>query len=192
MCVIQGHPHGDARHLCHAIADAYAEGAQAGGWHVHRLGVSAMDPPVFRNPADFATAPPVGIVAAQEAIKASEHVVVIFPLWLGTMPAMVKAFFEQVCRNGFAIQNSEGAAWPKQMLRGKTARVIVTMGMPSLAYRFMFGAHGVRCLSKSILGLAGMKPVRETLVGGVGALNPAKSSALLDHMRKLGRNAARA
>lgn len=59
------------------------------------------------------------------------------------------------------------------------------MGMPALAYRFMFGAHGVRSFEKSILGMSGVKPVRETLIGGVGALDAAKAAALLARMRRL-------
>lgn len=187
VCIIQGHPHAVANHLCHAIADSYAEGAAFKGAQVQRVDIATIDPAVFRDPAEFATAPPDNILAAQKAIAAADHIVVVFPLWLGTMPAMVKAFFEQICRNGFAIQNEKGSSWPRQMLKGKTARVIVTMGMPSLAFRLMFGGHGVRCLSKSILGMAGIKPVRETLIGGVGDLKPTTSAKLLKRVRALGR-----
>jgi putative NADPH-quinone reductase len=102
------------------------------------------------------------------------------------MPAVVKGFFEQLCRHDFAITNDPKGGWPKQMLKGKSARVIVTMGMPSAAYRVFFGAHGVRGFESGILGMAGIKPVRETLVGGVGALNASRSEALLARIRRLG------
>ena len=39
---------------------------------------------------------------AQRAIASAEHIVIFFPLWLGTMPALLKAFLEQVLRPGFA------------------------------------------------------------------------------------------
>lgn len=187
VCIVQGHPHAATKHLCHAIADAYAEGAASEGARIERIDIAAVDPQIFRDPAEFMTPPPASVLAAQRAIGRADHVVIVFPLWLGTMPAMVKAFFEQVCRNGFAIQNSEGSSWPRQMLKGKTARVVVTMGMPSFAFRLVFGAHGVRCLSKSLLGMAGMKPVRNSLIGGVGALDPASAARLLDRFHRLGR-----
>lgn len=190
VCILQGHPHGSAVHLCHAIADAYAEGAISVGAKVHRIDLGKMEISLLRDPADFVTAPPAAIAAAQEAVAASQHLVIIFPLWLGTMPAVVKTFFEQLCRNGFAIQNDGAGGFPKQMLKGRSARIIVTMGMPSLAYRFMFGAHGVRGFIGSILGLSGVKPAHDTLVGGVGALNPERTRRLLKKATRLGERLA--
>ena len=187
VCIVQGHPHGTGKHLCHAIADAYADGARAARADVRRIDLGAMDIPLFRDPADFLDPPPGPIAAAQEAIKASDHLVVIYPLWLGTMPALVKAFFEQLCRKGFAIEADAKGGWPKQMLKGRSARVIVTMGMPAAAYKMMFGAHGVRGFESGILGMAGIKPIRETLIGGVGTLNRNRSEALLARIRRLGK-----
>jgi putative NADPH-quinone reductase len=187
VCVLQGHPHGERKHLCHAIADAYADGAKSAGAKIKRIDLGAMDIPMLRDPADFGKPPIESVVAAQQAIKASQHLVVVYPLWLGTMPAVVKAFFEQLCRNKFAIEADSKGGWPRQMLKGKSARVIVTMGMPAAAYKLMFGAHGVRGFESSILGMGGIKPIRETLIGGVGDLSRDKSEALLARMRKLGK-----
>lgn len=187
VCILQGHPQPTGKHLCHAIGEAYAKGAREAGADVSIVDIGAIDVPMLRNPEDFVSAPPPQIIAAQEAISNAQHLVVIFPLWLGTMPALVKAFFEQLSRNGFAIRAQDGSQWPQQMLKGKSARIIVTMGMPSFAFRWMFGAHGVRTLSKSVLEMSGIKPVRETFVGGVGALNPSSSAKLLERFRLLGR-----
>lgn len=190
VCIIQGHPDATGRHLCHALGDAYAEGARSAGLEVSRVDIGAMDLAFLRNPAEFALAPDQPVKEAQEKITNASHLVVIFPLWLGTMPALVKCFFEHVCRNNFAMAVDPRGGFPKQNLAGRTARVIVTMGMPAIAYRFMFAAHGVRTLSRSILGMAGIRPVRETLVGGVGALAPEASAALVRQMRHLGARAA--
>jgi putative NADPH-quinone reductase len=189
VCILQGHPH-SGKHLCHAIAEAYADGAKTAGARVRRIDLGKLDIPMLRNPADFASPPPEQIVAAQEAVTASNHLVVIYPLWLGTMPAVVKAFFEQLSRNEFAIKADAKGGWPRQMLKGKSARVIVTMGMPAAAYKLMFGAHGVRGFESGILGMAGIAPVRETLIGGVGALNRTSAEALLARMRRLGEKLA--
>lgn len=190
VCIIQGHPHNEVRHLCHAIADAYADGARAARAEVRRVDLGGMDIPLLRDPADFLSAPPSQIVAAQDAIRASQHIVVVYPLWLGTMPAVVKAFFEHLCRHGFAIEADPKGGWPKQMLKDRSARVIVTMGMPASAYKLFFGAHGVRGFESGILGMAGIKPIRETLLGGVGALNRNRSEALLARIRALGKQLA--
>lgn len=187
LCIIQGHPDGSEKHLCHAIADAYASGARKSGAIVHTIDLGNMDIPMLRRPIDFASQPNEQIVSAQRAVSAAEHLLIVFPLWLGTMPALVKSFFEQLSRNGFAIQANAKSAWPRQMLKGKTARVVVPMGMPAFAYRWMFGAHGVRAFQKSILEMSGIKPARVTYVGGVGGLNDAKTQHLLAKMELLGK-----
>jgi putative NADPH-quinone reductase len=186
ICIVQGHPDHRNRHLCHALAEAYADGAKRGGATVRWLELAGLDIPLLRNPADFAKPPPESIVRAQEQLKACDHIVVVYPLWLGTMPAMVKAFFEQVCRGHFANTPKGMKEWPQQMLKGKSARVIVTMGMPAAAYRLLFGADGVRGFESGILGMAGVKPIRETLIGGAGELSGAKAKALLQRMHSLG------
>ena len=126
---------------------------------------------------------------ARDAIVAAEHVVVIFPLWLGTMPALVKSFFEQVMRPGIAFEYRK-QGFPRQLLAGRSARLVVTMGMPALIYRWYFRAHGLRGFERNILRFVGMKPVRETLIGGVGSAGEARRRNWLDRMRKYGRRLA--
>ena len=80
---------------------------------------------------------PAALAPARDAIVAAEHIVIVFPLWLGTMPALVKAFFEQAMRPGIAFEYRK-QGFPKQLLAGRSARLVVTMGMPALIYRWYF------------------------------------------------------
>ena len=102
------------------------------------------------------------------------------------MPALLKAFIEQVMRPGVALEYREHG-FPKGLLAGRSARIVVTMGMPALIYRWYFRAHGVRGLERSVLKFAGMKPVRETLLGMVDAASDAKRRRWLDRLRDYGR-----
>ncbi|MFX6048573.1 NAD(P)H-dependent oxidoreductase, partial [Acinetobacter baumannii] len=80
------------------------------------------------------------------------------------MPALFKGFLEQIFRPGFAMEyRKEG--FPKGLLAGRSARIIVTMGMPVLLYRWYFGAYGVRGFERSMLSFAGVKPIRESFFG---------------------------
>ena len=189
ICLVNGHPHNSSKHLCPAIADAYAKGARGAGGKLRRIDLARLDIPFLRDSADFATPPPKAILECQEAIRAADHLVVIYPLWLGSMPALVKSFFEQLSRNEFALAASEKGGWPRKMLKGKSARVIVTMGMPSAAYKVFFGAHGVKSFESAILGMSGFKPIRETLIGGAGELDDKRAKTLLDRMEALGASA---
>jgi putative NADPH-quinone reductase len=189
ITIIQGHPDPRQHHFGHALADAYAKGAEEAGHGVRRLEVAQLEFPLMRTKEDFETAaPPESIRQAQEAIRWADHLVIIYPLWLGMMPAVLKAFFEQVFRPGFAMEYGGPSRMPKKLLTGKTARIMVTMGMPALIYRWYFGAHGSKALKRSILTLAGITPVRETLLGMVDGLTVAKRERWIEKIRELGRN----
>jgi putative NADPH-quinone reductase len=104
VVVIQGHPDPAGGHLCHALADAYATGAASGGQTVDRVEVAQLDFPLLRSATEFESgATPPDIKAAQDKIMRADHMVLVYPLWLGTMPALFKAFLEQCFRPGFAL-----------------------------------------------------------------------------------------
>lgn len=132
VAIIQGHPTPDGGHFCHALAEAYAHGARDAGHEVRTVIVAELDFPLLRSKDAWqAGAPPVVIQEAQETIRWAEHLVIIYPLWLGAMPAILKGFFEQVFRPGFAIAKSDSGMLGKKLLKGKSARIVVTMGMPA-------------------------------------------------------------
>jgi len=186
IAVIQGHPDPKARHFGHALADAYVRGAEAKGHEVRRIEVAQLDFPVLRNPIEWASsAPPLELKTAQDIIRWSDHIVVVFPLWLGTMPALLKAFLEQILRPGFALIY-EGHRFPQKGLAGKSARVVVTMGMPAFWYRWFFRAHGVRGLERSIFGFCGIKPVRETFIGLVESKDGRMRAKWLEKLNLMG------
>ena len=186
IALIDGHPDGSPERFCHALANAYAEAAAAGGHAVKRLSLAETDIPFLRSARDWSEGTPTpAIRAAQEAIGWADHLVIIYPLWLGAMPALLKAFFEQIGRPGFAIARGKPTLSPG-LLKGKSARIVVTMGMPALIYRFFFRAHSLKSLERNILKFCGIGPIRETLIGSVEA-SAEKREAWLVELRRLGR-----
>jgi putative NADPH-quinone reductase len=186
VVIIQGHPDPAGGHLCNALADAYAEGAQSAGHNVARVEIARIDFPLLRTQAEFEQGPtPASLVAAQQAIVSAQHIVIVFPLWLGTMPALLKGFLEQVVRPGVAFAY-EPNGLPRKLLGGRSARIIVTMGTPAFIYRWYFMAHGLRALERNILNFVGIKPVRESLLGSVGSGGAARRLKWLAKMRSLG------
>jgi len=187
VVLIQGHPDPAGGHLCHGLADAYAEGAVAGGHALDRIEVAQLDFPLLRSATEFekGTTPP-DIKAAQGAIMRADHIVMIYPLWLGTMPALFKGFLEQCFRPGFAL-DADGK-WD-ELLAGKSARIVITMGMPAPFYRWYYGAHSLKSLERNILGFVGIAPIRETLFGGVETVSDARRAKWLRKMEALGRKA---
>lgn len=189
IAIIDGHPDPDGDRYCHALAGAYASGAAEGAHAVKRITVAELDVPLLRSQCDWdhgATTNALG--AAQRDIAWASHLVIIYPLWLGSMPAMLKAFFEQVFRPGFAIEPDPSKMWAK-LLTGRSARVVVTMGMPAWMYRWYFFAHSLKSLERNILAFVGIGPIKETLIGGIGAMDQESCKHHLETMRVLGREA---
>lgn len=187
IVMIQGHPDGQTRHFCHALADEYAKGCDDGGHEVRRIEVAQLEFPLLRTKEDFEQGlPPDSIKLAQDAIRWADHLVIVYPLWLGSMPALLKAFFEQVFRPGVAFEYQASGQMAKKLFTGKSARIVVTMGMPALVYRWFFFAHSLKSLQRNILGFCGIGPMRATLIGRIEGLNERQRAAWLDRLRALG------
>jgi len=191
IVVIQGHPDPRRHHFCHVLADAYVEGARVARHRVRIVDVGALDFPVLRSQEDWQSGKPLPVIrAAQGDIAWAHHLVILFPLWLGTMPALLKAFLEQVFRPGFAVSDAQdGRMWEK-LLAGKSARIVVTMGMPALVYRWYFRAHGVKSLERNILAFSGIGPIKETLIGRVGDKSSTRRLQWILRLQALGRDGA--
>ncbi len=187
VLIINGHPDPSPKRFCAALCDAYAAGARATGREVRRLEVGALDLPSMRSAEDFVGGPLTpDVQRAQAGIVWADHLVFVHPLWLGAAPALFKTFCEQVFRYGFAIPHpGTQARTPTGLLKGRSARIIVTMGMPALFYRLGFGAFGVRGFERSVLGLSGVRPIRRTLIGQVEGAPEARRRWLME-VRRLG------
>ncbi len=187
ILIINGHPDPDPDRFCAALALAYRDGAMSAGHEVRTLCLGRMSIPLVTSRSDFENeAPPDALQAAQESIRWCDHLVIVHPLWLGGAPALLKAFLEQTFRYGFAIPKPGSKAAMKGLLAGRSARLVVTMGMPALIQRLIFGAFGLRAVERGVLMLAGFRPIRHTLIGGVETLSPEGRQAWLRRMTDLG------
>jgi putative NADPH-quinone reductase len=191
ILLIQGHPDPRGGHFGQALAQAYADGAAEAGHALRRIEVAQLDFPVLRSADDWEHGSlPEALKPAQDDIAWAQHLVVFFPLWLGDMPALLKAFLEQVARPGFAFHDDGNGGFGKKGLAGRSARVVVTMGMPALVYRYFFRAHSLKSLERNVLGFVGIAPVHETLIGMVEHLKTQERERWLGTLRALGRKAA--
>lgn len=185
ITIINGHPHDDPDHFVHALASTYAKAAEA-AHEVRIIQVARLDFPILRDPADWKSGDvPAGLRAVQEDISWADHLVFLYPLWLGDVPALLKAFVEQVSRPGFAIEPGRNGLFRK-LLKGKSARIIVTMGMPAMAYSVFFRGHSVKSLKRNVLNFVGVSPVRISLIGNVES-GAAHRKKWLEKVEKLGR-----
>jgi len=187
ILIIDGHPDQRAGRYVHALSKAYYDGARLGGHEVRSIIVSEIDFPLLRTSDEYqgGTAP-AAIRRCQDLIECAEHVVILFPLWLGSMPALLKGFLEQTLRPGFAFAEASGLGLPKRLLSGRSARIIVTMGMPALFYRWYFRAHSLKSLQRNILRFCGFRPVNACVVGMVESMSQAQRGEWLAKIQELG------
>jgi putative NADPH-quinone reductase len=187
VLVLDGHPDKDRGRLIHALADAYSGGAVAAGHEVRRIDIATLDLHSLTGNADFMQGTPAAMVrSCQEDLAWAGHLVILFPLWLGDMPGLLKILLEQVARPGFAFAPAKGKGLPRKLLRGKSARIIVTMGMPAFFYRWYYRAHSVKSLERNILAFCGIAPVRKMLLGMVEGVSDAQRGRWLESVRTCG------
>ncbi len=190
ILLIQGHPDWQHSHLCHALADAYREGAQAAGHVVQEVTPARLAFPLLGSADDWQRGEvPAALRPVQEAITRADHLMLLYPLWLGDMPALMKGFLEQVARPGFAIAREGRNPLHSGLLGGRSAHVLVTMGMPASLYSIFYRAHSLKCLKRNMLGFVGIAPVRTTVIGSVASMPPARFARYCARMERLGRAA---
>jgi putative NADPH-quinone reductase len=189
IVIVVGHPQTNT--FCQALAEAYREGAATGGHQTTLVALStlAFDPILHSGYRAVQPLEPE-LQAAYEALVACDHLVIIFPLWCGDMPALLKGFIERILQPNLIAREGTANAMNWSIFKNKTARVIMTMGMPVTIYRFWYGGHALKLLVRNILNFIGIKPVRHTLFGMVGTSKPQARDRWIEQVRQLGRQAA--
>jgi putative NADPH-quinone reductase len=188
ILLIQGHPDPAGGHLCHELAAAYVRGVHEGGHELRTADVSGLDFPLLRSSHEWESSPvPPDIAKVQQDILWAQHVVMFFPLWISDIPALLKGFLEQVARPGFAFRRKDDQPFGHKALEGRSARIVVTMGMPSMIYRLVYREHALRALERDVLAFVGFDPVHETLVGLAEALGAEGIAKWRDELHRLGR-----
>jgi putative NADPH-quinone reductase len=174
-----------------ALMKAYADGAREAGAEVKELylGELKFSPFTVATPANPAELEP-DLKSAQNAIAWADHLVFVYPIWWGTIPALLKGFIERTFLPGFAVNFHEKSIWWDKLLTGKSARLIVTLNTPSWFYRWMLGRPGHNTMKKTILEFCGVRPVRITEIGPIKGSTEEKRKGWIEQVRGLGLQSA--
>jgi len=166
ILLILGHPSSES--LCGALAERYAQSALAAGHEVRqlRLGELVFDPVLREGYRQIQTLED-DLSAAQSDILWAEHLTLVYPIWWGGIPALLKGFFDRVLLPGFAFKYRKGKAFPDKLLKGRTAHLLVTMDTPPWYYRLIYRMPGLHEVRKTTLQFCGIKPLRTLTFGPV-------------------------
>lgn len=170
ILVINGNPKKES--LCSALAESYRQGVAESGGQIQLIHLSGLDFDMNLSLGyEKGQEPEPDLAGVQRAIRDASHVVIVSPVWWGTMPAKLKGLFDRVLLPGFAFEYQEGSPFPRKLLKGKTARLIITMDSPVWYYRLILGDPIVKTLGRPTLGLCGIK------VGSVSRFGPVIGSS---------------
>jgi NAD(P)H dehydrogenase (quinone) len=188
IMIVVGHPQHNT--FCEALGNAYRAGAEAVGDSVKLFALAEMQfDPILREGYRREQPLEPDLRAAYDALAACDHLVLIFPLWCGDMPALMKGFIERILQPDLIARENTEHAMNWSIFKGKTARIVMTMGMPVSIYRFWYGGHALKLLKRNILEFIGIKPVRHTLLGMVATTRPETRDRWIDELRELGKTA---
>lgn len=160
ITALDGHPGTDR--LVSAMLDRYLAAAEAAGAVVTRLDLRDMDfDPVLH--VGYKEVQPLepDLERAKAAITDCDHLVVGFPLWWGSQPALLKGFFDRVFLPGFAFKYHKNDPFWDRLLAGRSADVFVTADTPKFYLRLAHRSPVLRSMKGQILGFVGFKPIKQ-------------------------------
>lgn len=180
--------HSQRTSFCEGLGHAYKKGAEAAGHEVELFVLSEMTfDPILRQGYREEQPLEPDLRAAHRSLAQCNHLVLIFPLWCGDMPAILKGFIERVLQPDLIARKDTENEMNWNIFRNKSARIIITMGMPVSIYRYWYRGHALKLLTRNILHFIGIKPVRHTLFGMLGTSTWQTRNRWLAEVEALGR-----
>lgn len=184
--IINGHP--DKESFCFALAESYKKGADSAGADcklVHLIDLN-FNPILTFGYRKISELEP-DLVKIQQEISAADHLVLVYPNWWATFPALLKGFLDRVLVPGFAFKYHENSPFWDKLLAGKTARMIVTMDTPKWYYFLMNKNAGHNAMKIGVLEFCGIKPVKIISFAPVKSSDEAKRKKWLAEVEELGK-----
>lgn len=188
--ILLGHPNKEGT-LSALFADTYEAAARAAGHEVRRanIGDLAFDPVLHKGYREIQQLEP-DLVQVQEDIKWADHFVLVYPLWWGSVPGIVKGMVDRMWLPAFAfrfIKTPDGKStmgWHR-LLKGRTCRLIVLSKNFPFVEHFLFGDY-TSDIANAILRFSGFK-VSCTKVGNSEGLSDTQKTAWMKHISSLAR-----
>jgi len=188
ILVFLGNPTNDS--FSAKIADTYESSARESGFEVERVNIGNMnfDPVLHRGYKEIQQLEP-DLHMIQEKIRWADHIVVVYPNWWCSMPALMKGMFDRMWLPGFAFNFDKETKKLIQRLTEKTARVIIVAGTHSPFMTWWKFGDYTNEISHGILGFAGIK-TKVTAFGPADKVKPEIHEKWIEQVQKLARKGA--
>jgi putative NADPH-quinone reductase len=187
ILVLCAHP--DAETFSGTIADHYQSAAEDAGHTVMRvnLGDLHFDPILHKGYKVIQTLEP-DLLDLQQKFRDADHIMIVYPNWWCTMPALLKGLFDRFWIPGFAFNFNKQTKRIEKHLKGRTARVINVSGSHSpFKMWWLFGDY-TNEIQYGILEFAGIH-TSVTSFGPSERVSDERRAKWLKEVENLGRNA---
>jgi putative NADPH-quinone reductase len=186
--ILLGHPDAGPEPMSRQLADAYEAAAKAAGHEVRRTDLSSLSfDPILHKGYRVIQDLEADLKKVQEDIRWCEHFVLAYPNWWGGMPALLKGMWDRMFLPAFAFRMWKNKFGWDALLKGRTARVIVTSNNPPMLDYLAFGDY-TGSIKRSLLGFAGFK----VSITAFGNAEKASDRTKASWMRKIQELAKRA
>jgi putative NADPH-quinone reductase len=168
VLLILGHPIQSS--LCKALLDSYQKGAENSGAVCKTIIISELKFNLnlstgYKNREAMLLED--DILHSQKLIQWADHIVMSYPTWWGSMPALTKGFIDRVFLPGFAFKHHKGKNFPEKLLKGKSVRLLVTMDSPKWWFYIVERAAQYKMLKSMVFTYVGFSPIRFSTFGAV-------------------------
>jgi putative NADPH-quinone reductase len=186
ILIINAHP--DKESYCNALAVSYKKGAELSGANCRLVNLADLQFELsLHHGYKKGTALEPDLLQMQEEIRIADHIVFVYPTWWATYPALLKGFIDRVFIPGFAFKYRENSLLWDKLLKGKSARLIVTMDAPQWYYSLILKSPGHRSMKKGILNFCGINPVSITSLSPIKSSDENKRNQWLSKVEELGK-----
>lgn len=183
ILVLLGNP--DSETLSGKMADHYQASAEEAGHVVARLNIGdlSFDPILHRGYKEIQDLEP-DLQDFQEKVRWADHIVIIYPNWWCSMPAILKGLFDRTWLPGFAFNFNKETGKVIRHLSGKTARVIIVAGTHSPFMTWWKFGDFMNEIQYGILSFAGIK-ADVTAFGPSGKVSEERREKWITQVEKL-------
>lgn len=124
---------------------------------------------------------PDDIKIEQEYVKWADHIIFIYPVWWGGMPAILKGYVDRVLSEGFAYEYIGDSS--AGLLKPRKGSVICTTGAPNSVYKNVHNAMDV--ISKEVtFEFVGLVPYKQLYYGAVPSVTDEVRKSYIEDAKK--------
>lgn len=185
VLIINGHP--DQESYNYALSKAYGAGVNKTDAILDQINIADLRFDLslrfgYRKRTELEP----DLLEAIEKIKSADHIVWVFPMWWYGYPAVMKGFIDRAFLPGITFEPVKGKSIPNKLLKGKSARVIVTADTPRWYDYLFMKSPTINQFKKGTLKFCGISPVKVTYIAPVKGASPAFREKWMKKVEYLG------